>query len=494
MAAKSEKNFWGFTRDSLLARQLADKPGKRHASVNVHMGKKADLPKAWTSAFQESVGSATSLLRVSDSGEGVKILVSPLAPAEIETDARLKAVPEVRLRESMGNLVSALERLEVETAEVDLQVGADELDYAITGLEIALYRYKRIRKGDGAKFKLTLKQKGKALSAKAIEERAHLGVSVNLARHLVNLPPNELNPQTFALFARDWFSGLKSIDLEIWDEKKLSSEKMNLHLAVGRGSSTPPRLVRISYRPVGGKKDPIAFVGKGITFDTGGLDIKPSSGMRLMKKDMGGAASVLGLAHWASVEGIKQPLDFYLALAENSISGDSFRPSDVVTGRSGVSVEIHNTDAEGRLVLADALDVAVTSEEKPRVVIDLATLTGAIKVALGSALAGLFSNDPKLSETLTAAGEEAGELSWPMPLLQKYRSSMSSNFADMVNSVDGFGGAVTAALFLEKFVKDVPWAHFDIYAWKDSADGCYLEGGGNGQTVQLLSTWLSAQK
>jgi leucyl aminopeptidase len=144
--------------------------------------------------------------------------------------------------------------------------------------------------------------------------------------------------------------------------------------------------------------------------------------------------------------------------------------------------------------LADAMDVAVTAKEKPRLLIDLATLTGAIKVALGGGLAGLFSNDMKLTSALVSAGREAGELSWPMPLYQKYRAQTASNFADMVNSVDGFGGAVTAALFLEKFVKDVPWAHFDIYAWKDSADGCMLEGGGNGQTVATLALWLKSQR
>lgn len=494
MAVKSDKNFWGFTRESLLVRTLADKVGKRHALVHVHMGKKADVPKGWASAFQETAKSANAGVRVSDSGEGVKILVSPLAPEEKETDARLKPVPEVRLREAMGGLIATLERLEVETADIDFHISADELDFAITGLEIALYRFKKVRKGELPSYKLNLKQKGKALAAKAVGERTHLGVSVNLARHLVNLPPNELNPVTYAHFCEQFFNGIKTIDVEVWDENRLHKEKMNLHLAVGQGSKTQPRMVRISYRPVGGKKAPIAFVGKGITFDSGGLDIKPSSGMRLMKKDMGGSASVVGLAYWAAIEGVKQPLDFYLALAENAISGDAFRPGDVFTARNGTTVEIHNTDAEGRLVLADVLDVAVTADEKPRVVIDLATLTGAIKVALGASLAGLFSNDQKLEQTLTAAGEESGELSWAMPLFQKYRSATSSNFADMVNAVDGFGGAVTAALFLEKFVKDVPWAHFDIYAWKDSAEGCMLESGGNGQTIQALAQWLGAQK
>ncbi|NJM10264.1 MAG: hypothetical protein HC883_05235 [Bdellovibrionaceae bacterium] len=198
--------------------------------------------------------------------------------------------------------------------------------------------------------------------------------------------------------------------------------------------------------------------------------------------------------YWAARSGLKQAIDAYLPLAENAISGISFRPSDVLTARNGMTVEIHNTDAEGRLVLGDALDVAVTNKEKPRYVIDVATLTGAIKVALGSQLAGLFSNDPKLAAGIATAGQAVGDLTWTMPLFQRYRSATSSNFADMVNAIDGFGGAVTAALFLEKFVKDVPWAHLDIYAWKDSAEGAWLEGGGSGQSIACLSVWLQNLK
>jgi leucyl aminopeptidase len=232
------------------------------------------------------------------------------------------------------------------------------------------------------------------------------------------------------------------------------------------------------------------LVGKGITFDSGGLDIKPSSGMRLMKKDMGGSAAVLGVMYWAASTGLKVSLDAYLAMAENAIGSNSFRPSDVITARNGMAIEIHNTDAEGRLVLADAMDVAATAKEKPRYLIDVATLTGAIKVALGAQLAGLFSNDNRLSSSIGAAGIEIGDLSWTMPLFKRYNSQMNTIFADTVNAVDGFGGAVTAALFLEKFTRDIPWAHLDVYAWKDSSDGAWSENGGSGQSVLNLSRWL----
>jgi leucyl aminopeptidase len=313
-----------------------------------------------------------------------------------------------------------------------------------------------------------------------------------VARHLTNLPPNILNPVTYADFAKGFLGSVKGLKVDVWDEKKLAAENMNLHLCVGVGSNRPPRLARIRYSGRGSKGKPVALVGKGITFDSGGLDIKPASGMRLMKKDMGGSAAVLAVAYWAAVTRQACALDCYLALAENSISSSAFRPSDVLTARSGLDVEIHNTDAEGRLVLADALDVAVKQKIKPRALVDVATLTGAIKVGLGAGIAGLFANDRKVEAGLQKAGQLSGDLNWPMPLYQKYRSMFSSNFADLTNSPDGFGGAITAALFLEKFVADVPWAHLDIYAWKDSADGAWIESGGSGQSVLSLCRWLSS--
>lgn len=325
-----------------------------------------------------------------------------------------------------------------------------------------------------------------------------LGTATNFARHLVNLPPNVANPVTLAKAATEIFAGRPGVKVEVWDEKRLASENMNLHLGVGAGSPTPPRMVHIKYRPTGAKKTarPVALVGKGVTFDTGGVDIKPSAGMRLMKKDMGGSAAVFALAWWASETRYAQPLDFYLALAENSVDGASFRPSDVLVSRNGKSVEIHNTDAEGRLVLADVLDVAVTKTgaDEPELVIDLATLTGAIKVALGAEIAGLFSNDDRLSAALEKAGTDAGELSWRMPMLSRYTATFASPFADMVNAVDGFGGAITAALFLERFVRNKPWAHLDIYGWNDKATGALGFAGGNGQGVQTIVSFLENRR
>jgi len=321
--------------------------------------------------------------------------------------------------------------------------------------------------------------------------------SVNLARHLVNAPPNFANPETLAALAQQFFGSKSPVKLQVWDAARLAKEGMGLHLGVGQGSAVPPCLLHLSYRPKGkGRSNdaPIAFVGKGVTFDSGGLDIKPSSGMRLMKKDMGGAASLFGLAQWVQLRKPSIPIDIYLGLAENSVDAHSMRPSDVLTARNGLRVEIHNTDAEGRLVLADALDVAVTAKgaNRPRMVIDVATLTGAIKVGLGGEIAGLFANDDQLADQLNRAGAEMGEPNWRMPLYQRYNRGMDSAFADLVNAVDGFGGAITAALFLEKFVKGCPWAHMDIYGWNDKPMGPLTFSGGNGQPVQTLVRFLES--
>ena len=256
--------------------------------------------------------------------------------------------------------------------------------------------------------------------------------------------------------------------------------------------------MHLKYRPKGSKRGqrPLAFVGKGVTFDTGGLDIKVSSGMRLMKKDMGGSASLCGLAYWLEQSQLAVPCDFYLALAENAVDKHSYRPGDILTARSGTTVEIDNTDAEGRLVLADAIDVAVKTKgaDAPEALIDLATLTGAMRVALGTRVAGLFANDDTLAETLLAAAQRTSEPSWRMPLYSDYLSSLRSSVADMANSGHSrFGGAIVAALFLQRFVGDIPWAHFDMYAWSDGNTGGCIEAGGTGQCVQLLADFLRAR-
>ncbi|MES2963790.1 MAG: leucyl aminopeptidase family protein, partial [Bdellovibrionota bacterium] len=403
-----------------------------------------------------------------------------------------------RFRDLAGPIVSQLATFKLDKVVIETHGLSPEEERALLiGLELASYSYAENRdnpKKTRKKLPALLLKTSEALDSREIGAAARLAFSMNVARHLTNIPGGELNPRTYSDAVVDLFEGLPDVDVEVWQGEKLRQENMNLLLAVGGAATEGPRLVRISYRPKSAAAGtrPVAIVGKGITFDSGGLDIKPSSGMRWMKKDMGGSAASVGLAYWAVSSGLALPLDVYLSIAENAIGSASFRPGDVITARSGVTVEIGNTDAEGRLVLADALDVAVNAEEKPQALIDIATLTGAIKVGLGAEIAGLFANDDSLATEIEEAGRRTGDLSWRMPLFQPYKSMLRSTFADTNNCSDGgFGGAITAALFLEMFVKDIPWAHLDIYAWKDGAGGAFAESGGNGQPIQALSRVLS---
>lgn len=398
-------------------------------------------------------------------------------------------------RDQAGHVLSASKNLAIENLQVYFsQVKTEEIVRAVViGFELAAYNFFQIYSQKKMNVsKVFLQSDAFKLSSKVIEAAQAESISVQLARHVVNLPPNQMDPHSFEELISHHLK-FPNTKISVWDDEKLDAEGMNLHLAVGAGSPTPPRMIHLKYRPKkASNKKPIAFVGKGITFDTGGLDIKPSSAMRLMKKDMGGAAAVLGLAYWVAHSGYNRACDFYLALAENSVDAYSMRPSDLYKSRAGYVVEIDNTDAEGRLVLADVLDVAVTQKGKdePEIVIDIATLTGAIKVALGADMAGLFSNDDKLAEQITTAGQQAGDMAWRMPLVQKYFSSLNSNFADFKNSADGFGGAITAALFLEKFCGKKKWAHLDVYSWTDKSTGALSQSGGNGQPVQMMIQWL----
>lgn len=324
-----------------------------------------------------------------------------------------------------------------------------------------------------------------------LKEAALLGEGVNVARFLVDLPPNILTPKSYVELLKNHFSQAAKTQVQVWDHKRLSKENMGLHIAVGQGSVDKSYMVHIHYRGGEAQRQPVAFVGKGITFDSGGLDVKPANNMRLMKKDMGGSATIAGLAHRVIMGKLPLNCDFYFALAENAINEQAFRPGDVLTARNGKTVEIHNTDAEGRLVLGDVLTVA--AENKPEFLIDVATLTGAIKYGLGAQVPGLFSNHDNLADSLLRAGQIRGDVSWRMPLIPEERRKLKSDVADMVNSVDGFGGAVTAALFLENFTGRVPWAHFDIYSWIDRPNGLYGASGGSGQLVQALSHFVSGQ-
>jgi len=299
-----------------------------------------------------------------------------------------------------------------------------------------------------------------APARKVWAEREAIAEGVVMARDLVNEPSNVLYPEEFARRAS---TALRKagVAIEILDEKALQKLGMRALLGVGQGSERESRVVIMRWN--GGKKGeaPVAFIGKGVCFDTGGISIKPAASMEDMKGDMAGAACVVGLMHALASRKAKANVVGAIGLVENMPGGNAQRPGDIVTSMSGQTIEIINTDAEGRLVLADVL-WHVAKKFKPKFMVDLATLTGAIIVALGQEYAGLFSNDDKLSERLTKAGEATGEKVWRMPLAPEYDKMIDSKFADVKNTGGRYGGAITAAQFLQRFVDKTPWAHLDI--------------------------------
>jgi leucyl aminopeptidase len=286
--------------------------------------------------------------------------------------------------------------------------------------------------------------------------------ATSLARDLVNTPANDLGPAELAAAAAN-LAGRFNAAIKVIVGDELKAERFPLIHAVGAGSPRQPRLIDLRWGKPGGLR--VTLVGKGVCFDTGGLDIKPSAGMLLMKKDMGGAACALGVAQLLMQLDAPVQLRVLIPAVENSVDGHSYRPSDVITSRKGLSVEIGNTDAEGRLVLADAL--AEADAEKPDLLVDLATLTGAARVALGPELPAAYSTDAKLLAELQTIGDDEMDPVWPMPLWAGYDDEFSSKVADIGNvSAGAFAGSPIAALFLKRFVTATPrWLHIDLYAW-----------------------------
>lgn len=310
---------------------------------------------------------------------------------------------------------------------------------------------------------------------------------VFLARDLVNTPTSDMGPDELEKAVRTLAATHKAEVSVIKGDDLLKQNFPMIH-AVGRASVGAPRLIDMVWGPEGAPN--VTLVGKGVCFDTGGLDIKPSSGMLLMKKDMGGAANVLGLASMIMAAGLKIRLRVLIPAVENSIAGNAFRPGDVLTSRKGITVEIGNTDAEGRLVMADAL--ALADDEEPELLIDMATLTGAARVALGPDLPPFYTGDEALASELAAASVAVEDPLWRMPLWRPYDARLASKIADINNvTTDGFAGSVTAALFLKRFVeRTTGWAHFDIFAWNPS-DRPYGPAGGEAQGIRALERVIS---
>ncbi|HWS58021.1 MAG TPA: leucyl aminopeptidase, partial [Actinotalea sp.] len=324
---------------------------------------------------------------------------------------------------------------------------------------------------------------------RAVDRAAVVARAVHATRDLVNTSPLDLFPAAFAEIARTEAKGTK-VKVSVLDEKELAAGGYGGLVAVGQGSARPPRLVKVTWSPSRPTRT-VALVGKGITFDSGGLSIKPAKGMEAMKSDMAGAAAVLHTVLAAAALGLPVAVTGWLCLAENMPSGTAQRPSDVITQRGGTTVEVLNTDAEGRLVLADGLVAAC--EENPDVVIDIATLTGAQVVALGTRVSAVMGTD-ETRALVVAAAETSGELFWPMPLPTELRATLTSKVADLANIGDRFGGMLTAGVFLREFVGDTPWAHLDIAgpSFNEGAAHDYTPVGGTGVGVRTLLSLLEA--
>lgn len=367
----------------------------------------------------------------------------------------------------------------------------------VEGLALGAYRFTAYKSSaDGSRHHLDRVSLHPAGEAKQADLRPGLDAgeitagATALARDLVNEPPAGKRPPALADRVRREVRGT-GIKVKVLDEKALEQGGYGGILAVGQGSDAPPRLVELTYAPKNAQRH-VAIVGKGITFDTGGLSIKPSQSMMTMKLDMAGAAAVVATMRGAAELELPVRITGVLALAENMPSGSAQRPSDVYTSRNGKTVEVLNTDAEGRLVLSDALDHA--AEKGPDAIVDVATLTGAVKVALGSRFAALMATDDALADELLAASDRSGERLWRLPLPDDYREHIDSDVADMKNiGKPGVAGTIIGGLFLKEFVPEgLPWAHLDIaeLAWSEERYG-YIRKGGTGAPVRTLLAWLS---
>lgn len=462
------------------------------------VGVSADLDKAYASAYGRSVLDMATAMHASAAADaitmlpafgGTRVVVVGLGDADV-TPERLRRATGTALRS-----IAADESASGWQVAVALEVGDPELVQAAgEGALLGAYRFEKITSGAtpspiaGITLvtpSVTAVQKGAVATANIT------AAAVNQARDWTNTPPNLLYPETFAEAAKAHVKDAK-IAVEVLDEKALERGGYGGILAVGGGSVHGPRLVRLSYSPRGATRH-LALIGKGITFDSGGLDIKPAGQMAGMKCDMSGAAAVIAAIRAIADLGLKVKVTAYAAMAENMPSGSSFRASDVLTMFDGQTVENYNTDAEGRLVMADALGRA--GQDKPDVMVDIATLTGACMVALGMRTAGLLTNGEATSDRLLDAAESAGEDFWELPITDHTRSLLTSTVADFRSgSGQRWGAAVVAGAFLERFIPEgVEWAHLDVAgpAESDEAYG-YVHKGGTGMGVRTLIA-LAAQ-
>ena len=462
-------------------------------------------------ALDKETGGALARAMASGRFTGKKgQLLAVLAPANLAIGGivlaglgKLADVDALALQSLGGSLVAHLNGAGESDATVQLgaldgvKLSPAEIAANVAfGARLRTYRFDKYRTQMKAEQKPTLKKlvvqsDAAAAAKKGFADLDKLADGIFFTRDLVSEPGNILYPESLAEQAMSLTE--LGVEVEALDEKKLKKLGMGALLGVGQGSARPPRLVVMAWL---GAKDkqaaPVAFVGKGITFDTGGISLKPGAGMEEMKWDMGGSGTVIGLMKALAGRKARVNVIGVVALAENMPDGNAIRPGDILTSMSGQTIEVNNTDAEGRLVLADALWYT-QDRFKPRLMVNLATLTGAILVALGSEYAGLFSNNDELAERLTAAGKAVGEPLWRMPLNEAFDRAIDSDVADMKNITgDRMAGSSIGGVFLQRFVNGVPWAHLDIagVAWS-KRDTATVPKGATGFGVRLLERFVA---
>jgi leucyl aminopeptidase len=402
-----------------------------------------------------------------------------------------KDAPEAAYREAVRGAAAALRDLDAKDAAfflVDAKIGARpvswNLRHAVLGIRDAFYRFDQLKTQKKAPppalAQVTLPLGASSALQQALEEATATADGANLARDLGNLPGNVCTPSYLADEAKKLARQFK-LGIEVLERRDMERLGMGAFLSVTRGSHQPPKLIVLRYAGAAKTRKPLVLVGKGITFDTGGISLKPSGEMDEMKFDMSGAGSVLGTLR--ALAGMQAPVNVIgvIPTCENMPGGSATKPGDIVTTMSGQTVEILNTDAEGRLILCDALTYSARFE--PEAVVNIATLTGACVIALGHVATGLFSNDEKLAGEIREAGDDAWDRVWPMPLWDDYQEQLRSNFADFANIGGRPGGSITAACFLARFTREMRWAHLDVAgtAWKSGR-----EKGSTARPVPLL--------
>lgn len=465
--------------------------------IGVHTSKDQLVPAAGAEAVAaicKNFASTLKPLGVSGKiGDATKVPSNGAAKAPVLVVVGLGPADEELSLESLRRAVGAAIRslADTKTVAVSLPASTDtEVRAIVEGALLGAYAYDRYlakkHKPIGEIVVLTERARNKS-GQQTLATAETVAKAVNFARDLVNTPPNDLYPEVFAAEAKKAGKGSK-VSVTVSDEKALAEKGYGGILAVGKGSARPPRLVKLSYKP----SEPVAhlaFVGKGITFDSGGLSIKPALGMGTMKMDMSGAAAVVAATYAIAELGLPVRITAYACLAENMPSGSATRPGDVVTMYGGKTVEVLNTDAEGRLVLADGIVIA--SADQPDLLIDVATLTGACVVALGNKVAGVLANSDELLESVPASAKRAGEAMWPLPIPDDIKEKLTTTkIADLSqHNPEPWGGTLYAAAFLREFVGEgIPWAHLDIAgpAYNDAAPYGYTPKGGTGSAVRTL--------